>query len=253
MSDGTVTTAGVTMGPHGEVPLHFMMYPGNTGSAHGWVQASGTDPNQLLDTMGTFDWMKITQTVATLNYKSGFPIHNLTVVGAKYIKPTTANPLVLGLGQVLSGGINAKLLFSEGGLAALTYAGPPAVTIVGATNAADLTNHGAFRITGTATVNAVNLPNFNLATIALSISAATGAFSGSFILHGDQDPTKATQSLINRTGKFSGVCVTRGGGSPTLTKGVGYFLLPELQPHPGGLSVTTSPLLSGQALLESGQ
>jgi hypothetical protein len=248
MADGVVSTCSTTMGPNGEVPLHFMLYT-NTGSAHGWAQASGTAPNLLLDSMGTFDWIKSAQTAATLNYKNGFPLHSLTVIGAQYIKPTVASPLVLGIAPATSG-TNARLVFSEGGLATLNYTGPPAVNIVGATNAAELTSDNTFRILGTATANSVSLPNPNPATFALTISATTGAFSGSFILHGDQNPTKATTSLINRTGTFSGVCVTRNTGTPTLTLGVGYFLLPELQPYPG-LSVTTSPLLSGQVLLES--
>ena len=247
MADGTATAAKVTMGPHGEVPLHFMLCT-NTASAHGWVQASGTDPNLLLDSVGTFDWMKSVQTGSTLNYMNGFPLHTLTVIGAKYIKPTAASPVVLGLSTALPGP-NAQLLFSEGGLAALTYTGTPAVSIVAAAHAADLTNNGTFRLTGTATANTVVWPISNPATISLSVTAATGAFSGGFILHGDQDPTKATSSPINRTATFSGVCITRSSGSSPLTAGVGFFLLPELQPYPG-LAVTASPLLSGQVFLQ---
>ena len=204
----------------------------------------------MLDSMGTFDWMKSAQTGSTLNYKNGFPLHTLTVIGAKYIKPTTSSPLVMGIPTSLTG-TNAQLLFSEGGLAALTYAGPPAVSIVAAANAADLTNNGILRLTGTSTANTVALPIPNPATISLSVIVATGAFTGGFILHGDQDPTKATSSPINRTGTFSGVCITRSTGSPTLTAGVGFFLLPELQPYPG-LPVTASPLLSGQVLFQQG-
>ncbi len=254
MSDGTATTASVTMGPHGEVPLHFMLYT-NTGSAHGWVQASGTAPNLLLDNRAnfTFDWMKNPQTAVTLNYKGGIPLHSLTVIGASYVKPTVASPLVLSIAPVTSG-TNAQLVFSEGGLAALNDTGiTPAVHIAGAVNAGQLTTNNAFRILGTDTANSVSLPNPNPATISLTISPTTGTFGGSFILHGDQDPTKSTTSLvINRTATFSGVCVTRGGGTPPFVKGVGYFLLPELQPYPG-LSVTAAPLLSGQVLLLQGQ
>ena len=250
MADGVVSTCSATMGPNGEVPLHFMLH-GNTGSAHGWVKASGGDPNLLLDSAGTFDWRQNSQTGTILNYKAGFPLHQLTVIGAKYIKPTAANPLVMGIPGV-SSGTNAKLVFSEGGLSALTFAGPPAVNIVAASNAVDLTNHGTFRIAGTATANSVSLPNPNPATIAIAINATAGSFNGSFVLHGDQDPTRATPFLINRQGTFSGMCVTRSTGSPTLTQGVGYFLLPELQPYPG-LPVAAAPLLSGQILLESGQ
>lgn len=241
MADGTVTTAAVTMGPHGEVPLHFMLY-GNTGSAHGWVQASGTDPGQLLDTMGTFDWLKNAQTAATLSYKAGFPLHNLTVAGAKYVKPTAASPLVLGLPSTSVGTPNAALAFSEGGLNAL-----PAANITGAADAANLAAHARFRIAGTAAANTVTPPSPNPVNIAMTITAATGVFNGSFILHGDQDPTKTAPVLITRTAAFSGICVTRGAVNPQFVEGAGYFLLPELTP---GVSVKASPVLSGQVILE---
>jgi hypothetical protein len=248
MADGTVTTAAVTMGPHGEVPLHFMLY-GNTGSAHGWVQASGADPGQLLDNMGTFDWLKAPQTAATLSYKAGFPLHNLTVAGAKYIKPTATSPLVLGLPATAAGTPNAALAFSEGGLTALTYDGiQPPVRIIGAADAANLAAHARFRIAGTAAANTVTPPSPNPVNIAMTITAATGVFNGSFILHGDQDPTKAAPALINRTATFSGICVTRGTGSPPLVQGAGYFLLPELTQ---GVSVKAAPVLSGQVVLET--
>ncbi|MDB6140014.1 MAG: Delta-60 repeat protein, partial [Verrucomicrobiaceae bacterium] len=249
MADGTVTTAGVTMGPHGEVPLHFMLYT-NTGSAHGWVQASGAEPGQLLDNAGTFDWMKNHQTAATLNYKDGFLLHNLSVIGAKYVKPTAASPLVMGI-PVAPSGNNARLFFYDGGLTGLNYAGPPAVNIAAAAHGSDLTDHGAFRISGTATANTVSLPVANPAGIILKISASTGVFNGSFILHGDQDPTKSTASPINRTATFSGICVTRSTGAFTFVQGAGYFLLSELQPAPG-LAVSASPLLSGQVVLQKG-
>ena len=249
MADGSVAVASVGMGPHGDVPLHFMFY-GNTGSAHGWVKASGTDPNLLLDSTGTFDWVKNTQAGSTLNYKAGFPLHSLTVVGAKYIKPTatSSSPLVLGL-PALTSGINAGLAFSEGGLAALTYAGPPMVNIAAPVKIADLTGHATFRVTGKYSANTVVLPDPNPASIAFTINAATGAFGGSFTLHGDQNPTKSTSSLVNRTAAFSGLCITRGAGSPTLNSGFGFFLLSELQPYPG-LAVTASPVLSGQVVFE---
>ena len=246
MADGATTTCFTTMGPNGEVPLHFMLYT-NTGSAHGWVQATGNDPDLLLDTMGTFDWMKTKQTAATLSYKNGFALQNLTVVGAKYIKPTAGSPLVMGIGA--SSSSNAQLLFSEGGLLALSYVGPPAVSIAAAANITDLTNHSAILVTGTATSNSVSLPTPNPATITVTINAGTGAISGSFILHGDQDPTKSATTLINRTGTFSGLSITRDSGVAPFNQGVGYFLLPELQPYPG-LPVGSAPVLSGKIVIQ---
>ena len=248
MADGTATTAAITMGPHGEVPLHFMLYT-NTGSAHGWVKASGSDPSQLLDTLGTFNWLKKPQTAVTLNYANGFPLHNLSVIGGKYVKPTAASPLVLGLGPV-SSGVNAALKFSDGGLEALTFAGPPAVNIAGAANINELVDNAAFRLAGTAAANTFTAPSPNKAAITFTVSPTTGIFSGSFTLHGDQDPTKTTASLtINRTATFNGICVTRATGMPTLVQGVGYFLLSELQPAPG-LAIKSAPILSGQVTLD---
>ncbi|MDB6119021.1 MAG: Gloeo Verruco repeat-containing protein, partial [Verrucomicrobiaceae bacterium] len=247
MADGTVTTANVTMGTHGEVPLHFMLYT-HTGSAHGWVQVSGTDPNLLLDSVGPFNWVKAAQTASTLSYSQGFPLHSLKVIGAKYIKPTAASPLVMSIPAVTSG-TNGGLLFSEGGLTALTYAGPPAVNVLGAVHAADLASHATFRITGTAAANKVIPPSPNPATLSIAITASSGVFNGSFILHGDPDPTKAAPALVNRTGIFSGICVMRSFGAVPFVQGAGYFLLPQLQPSPG-LIVTKAPLLSGQVLMQ---
>ncbi len=251
MADGTTTTASTTVGPHGEVPLHFLLYAG-TGSAHGWVQASGSGAALLLDSAGTFDWLKNPQTGSTLSYKGGFPLHNLTVAGAPYVKPTSAKPLVLGI-PVVSSGPNTSLDFSEGGLIALTYAGPPSVSIAGAAGFSNLIDNANVRITGTAAANSVAPPAPNPASIKVVVNAATGAFSGSFTLHGDQDPTKAAPSLvINRTASFSGLCITRLNGTPAVNSGPGYFLLSELQPYKGAV-ITAAPVLSGKVVLRQAQ
>ncbi len=244
VADGAVTTASTTMGPTGDVPLHFMLYK-NTGSAHGWVTASAdsvSNPSnsglRLLD--GSLDWMKSqAASSADRSYNAGFLLHSLTVIGGEYVKPGTSM-VILGLTDGGVGTTNAKLVFSEGGLT-----GP--APIVAATNATAANK--SFRIA--ATTQAVTLPTSanNPAGLTLSLKASTGAFSGSFVLKGDQDPTATKVSLLSRTVSYYGLLVPRVG----VKHGVGFLLLPELPSL--GLPITTlstSPIYSGKVLLEAG-
>ena len=245
MADGSVATASTTAGVNGDVPLHFMLYS-NTGAAHGWVTVtadSTTAPTNgghaLLD--GSIDWNKNSETVATRLYKSGFPLHQLTAVGGEYTKPAVGQT-VLGLLKTTTAN-NAKFVFSEGGLS-----GPSPV--VPASGAAGL--NLSFRIgsTTTAATAVVALPsgalNPGLLTVS-SLSTKTGAFSGSFTLK-DTDPLKATVK-DTRSASFNGLLVPRLG----VQQGVGYFLLGELpSAGPPATTLTTSPLLSGQVLIEAG-
>ncbi len=244
MADGAVTTASTTMGPNGNVPLHFMLYS-NTGSAHGWITASAdsTSPPannglRLLD--GSVDWFKSKATTTTdRTYNAGIPLNTLTVSGGEYVKPTTT---VLGLTDNGTGTSDAKLAFSEGGLT-----GP--APIVPATMAT--APNVSFRITST---NVLVMPTAanNPTGLTLTLNAATGAFSGTFVLKNDQDPTKTTTSLLSRAVNYYGLLVPR----VSVNQGLGFFLLPELPANATAntpkTTLSTSPILSGQVLLESG-
>lgn len=214
-ADGTPLTASTMLGPNGEVPLHFLLYsstaPANAGSLHGWTKITGVN----LDSVAPFDWLKLAQLPAntTRSYKDGFPLHNLTVIGSKYVPPTMVN-LMLGL---LAPPNNAQLVFSEGGIKDSTLGVSGALT----------------QVFGISTTNVVDMPKGltnNPGTVTMTpFSATTGAISGNFTLSGS--PARSVP--------WSGVLV------PRLSKGVGQFQLAKL-PNP-----TTSPQLSGQVVLEA--
>ena len=259
LADGVAVSGSTTLGPGGQLPLHMMLYTptvaATAGSVHGWAQAT-TDTvlplqnggHPLLD--GTVDWKKLEQTSTTRSYKAGFALHNLTVIGGVYALPP-ANTPVIGLNGVGTGN-NAKLVFSEGDLASSTLAGPgsPQGSISGTLNQ-------ALRIT---TTNAVVMPTGstsgvanNPGSVTLTLTAGTGLISGNFTLTKDNDPTDTTfpYTVITRSVPWSGVLV------PRLSKGMGQFQLPQLPavavpPSTINTTTATSPILSGEAILETG-
>jgi len=239
MADGAVTTCSCTMAANGAVPLHSMLYTG-TGSAHGWVIASAdstvTPANRglrLLD--GSVDWMKYRATTsADRTYRAGIPFNILTVIGGEYVKPTTT---VLGLKDLGVGTVDAKLVFSEGGLH-----GPAPIMHAVMAAAPDV----SFRITPTNAL-VMPIPASNPGALSLTLNAATGAFSGSFVLGKDPDPTATQLTLLSRKVYYHGLVIPR----LSVNQGLGYFLLPELPADgPPITTLLTSPILSGQVLIE---
>lgn len=245
LADGVSISGSTTTGPHGEIAVHSMLY-GNTGSLHGWINTSNdstmTPANggrPLLD--GLLDWNKSTQLPASTDraYKGGFPLHSLTVLGGKYVKPGTGQVVLEFTDDGSSN--NAKFAFSEGGLTGPSPDVPtPAVMAPGLNK--------TFRIAKT--TNVLTLPS-GLANPALlkftTFNAATGAFSGRFTLAKDPDPTKPG-TLLARPVAFNGLMILRGG----FNQGVGYFLLPKLPVvGPPPTKLLTSPILSGRVRLQS--
>jgi len=238
LSDGSTTTANTTVGSTGQIPLHSMLYT-TPGSAHGWVQVSQDSTSKptnggqpLLD--GALDWVKDAQAPSSTNhnYKAGFPLHQLTAAGGKYVKPTTT---VLG---IIDNGLtttDARLAFTDGGL--LAGLSP----IVGAAQL----NNTPFRITTTNTLVMPAGAVANPATLTLALTASSGAFSGSFVLK-DPDPTGT--ALLSRTVYYYGLIVQR----VSVNKALGFFLLSELPSDgPPKTTLATSDILSGQVVLEA--
>ncbi len=229
-ADGTTLTASTMLGPNGEVPLHFLLYsttaPANAGSMHGWTKITGTN----LDSVAPFDWLKLAQLPAntTRSYKSGFPLHNLTVIGGKYVPPTAVN---LMLGLIAPPG-NAQLVFSEGGIKNSTLGVGGALT----------------QIFSISTTNVITGLVGSPGTVTLTpFSATTGAISGNFTLS-DDDPRDTTPPIakVPRSTPWTGVLV------PRLGKGVGQFQLAKLPTNtPPATTPTNSPQLSGQVVLEA--
>ena len=232
LADGSAVTGSTTLGPDGEVPLHLMLYtptaPATAGSLLGWTQVSGTD----LDSIAPFDWLKRPQlpTSTTRSYKGGFPLHSLTVIGGKYVKPAVGD-IMLGLDTPPD---NAQVLFSEGGIKDSTLGVSGALT----------------QIFSISTTNTADMPKGltnNPGTVTVKLNAATGAMSGTFILT-DNDPrdTTAPFSTIKRSVTWVAVSV------PRLASAVGHFQLPMLPTStPPATTPSNSPMLSGSVLLEA--
>lgn len=241
MADGSAVTLSTTVGSAGDIPLHKMLYT-NLGAVHGWIKLSADSgtPQQnggrpLLD--GVLDWNKRAQSTGT-NYKSGFALHDQTVIGGRYAAPLPNLP-VFGLTDPGLGHTNVKLVFTEGGLS-----GPaPIVSAVMAGNVSNV----PLRISKT---NAVTIPAAtNMGGVTLLLTASTGAISGHFVLKNDPDLTDhvGPRATLSRTVNYYGLLVPRVG------KGFGYFMLPQLPADgPPKTTLITSPQLSGQVLLEAG-
>ncbi|MDZ4287031.1 MAG: Ig-like domain-containing protein [Prosthecobacter sp.] len=233
LADGTTVTASTTLGPDGQVPLHIPLYTptvaATAGAANGWVQVDALEDNTL---NGSLRWKKNPQasTSTTRSYKEGFPSHEIAVLGGKYL----GTPIVLPPSDGTTTSNNAMLTFTEGGLEDAVF-----------TEATDGEIRQAFRIASGKVTMPTGLLN-NPTTVKLTIYAATGAFSGSFTLK-DADPTDtvAPIAVITRTVAYSGVMV------PRLNQGVGHFVLPQLPTLEPLTTITTSPQLSGQVLLQT--
>lgn len=242
--DNQTTTASVTLSEAGDVPIHVMLYNGN-GSLHGWVRLSAdsvaTPTNgglRLLD--GQLDWEKSAPASTTDHtYKAGFARHSLTVLGGEYVKPV--GKAVLGLIDGGTGTTNAKVTFTEGGLS-----GPsPIVPAVMAT-----APNKPFRITSTNTLVLPAGTTDNPAALTLKLDAATGAFSGQFVLKNDPDPTDTTAPIatLSRTASYYGLLIPRLG----VNQGRGCFLLSELPALlPVKTTLSTSPVLSGNVVIDA--
>jgi hypothetical protein len=114
LADGTKVTFSTLLGAAGQVPLHLGAYL-NTGSLHGWSTiTSGT--GNWDGTPGFFKAMQRREST-TRSYKSGVPLHTLTLIGGTWTKPTAA-ALLLGVTDsgAAVGANNARIEFTEGGI-----------------------------------------------------------------------------------------------------------------------------------------
>jgi hypothetical protein len=93
--------------------------------------------------------------------------------------------------------------------------------------------------------NRVQMPKNSHSVAITSLNAASGLFSGSFVLT-DDDPRDMTPPIaqLKRTTKFEGVLVA------PLNLGVGHFQLAKL-PATSTENVNNTPTLSGQVTLRA--
>lgn len=194
LADGTAFTGTSIMGADRRVPLFQLLYT-NHGSLRGW-QVIGEDEWVSSDDLS---WVK-TGPISTADktYTAGYAI-TLNTSGAKYVKPTTAQPIILALPDQAD---NAMVQFSGADIeSAAKYADLAQVFRVSKTNIA------AFR---TATTG-------NPCGVKMTFVPTTGLLSGSFTL---TDP--GTLKAVVRTVTYYGVLLSH------RREGVGCFTLPGL-------------------------
>jgi len=226
MADGSRATSSGYLASSGQFALHFSLYRAS-GSAQGWAQITPGTPAAYLDNTvtGSLDWFK-QGPVSGRSYASGFAVHGLDLMGGKYTPP--------GLGDLV---LN---LPDQADNAMISFAG----ALIDEASLASQLNR-TFRI-NEQHQGLLNTGFSNPARLELRINPATGALQGSFRLQ-DQNPLNLSQTL-SREVTYSGLLV------PSLGIGVGHFQLPRLpQAGPPETTLSTSPMLSGQMVIEPAQ
>lgn len=223
LPDGSAVSGGTHVGPNGEVMLFNLLYS-NRGSHVGRLDITKATPLANNTLTGTTSWFKpapLTATSTDTVYKAGFGPLNVDSQGGVYVPPTAGN-LVMGLPVVPSNQSNAKISFSEGGIATLN------------------SFHQSLRFFTKTPQDSISLvgvlPPLTNSTQLTAVDSKKGTFSGSFTIDG------ATPTL-NRPAPFFGQIVKIG----ATTEGYGYFLLPKVPV--GTEKVMTSPKLSGRVVL----
>lgn len=210
MADGEVITASSIMGADIDIPLYQSLYRAK-GSVYGWVHCESDDAS------GSLRWAKDDHSTrpGIRLYKSGIPAHSLYVTGGRYVRPAIGTPLIPGLTDSAN---NAMLRFDEGALPA--------------------SHEQIITLTNRQTVERPPLGVANPRDVRLVLNAATGRFSGSFVMR-DTNPINVNQTLTRKVSFFG--CLI-----PGYDIGLGYFLLPEL-PNPDirGSSLSNTPIWSG--------
>jgi hypothetical protein len=156
-ADGTSFTFSTFMADDRSIPLHAMLYK-NTGSLQGETFITpAVTPNKydlIGDNTPAFDWYKLNQPLASTDrsYKGGFPVHDVTLTGGKYVP----NDLHLYLGFAPTPALaNMQLSFTESLINPFVQ---------------------AFTLTKP---NTVVVPS-NAKTLTMKIDPKTGIFTGSF-------------------------------------------------------------------------
>ncbi len=226
LADGTTLTTGTFVGPLGEVLMHQASTTADT--VVGFVTITpGSAPGYTDSTLvGTVDWSRKQQAATQRTYRDAFGPVDLTVVGGRYVVPSTT-AIVMGL---LDKPDNAQVRFVSGGI----DDSPPVPDIT-----ARIKPGGT--VTPPLTVN-------NPRGTTLTVLPASGSFSGGFVLVDNNTVMPTTK--VTRIVSYRGLIVSEAG----VLRGYGHFLLPKLpSAGPPSTSTTTSPILSGQVVLEAAQ
>jgi hypothetical protein len=219
MADGAAFTSSSHLSPGGVFALYSILnssLPEYAGSISGTASIS-TLPLTLDQMDGTISWMK--RPGYSRNYRAGIPLHERTIVGARYTAPI-ARP-ILGLPISVAGLANASLIFDEAHV-------EDAVFLPAASQEFE-------QLIVISTRNVVSLPS-NPGQATCLINATSGLCSGIFKL-----TDTVSGSPLVRTAQWNALSV------PRLGNAVGYFTLPQLPIS--GQEAYEAPILSGYAEL----
>jgi len=222
LPDGSTLLCTTFIGQQGQVLLYQALHA-NRGSCFGKLTVTPVNAPTDNTVAGSPTWFKPQSLPAAKDtvYAAGFSTLTLDAKGSTYLAPAKGQ-IITGFIPVIVGGTNAKLAFTEGGLA------PDFDQLLRLFNASATGLTNSITIATFATGN-----NPNKVTMT-TFTAPTGLYAGNFTIPGT--PV--------RLAPFFGQIV-RVFGTTTTTQGYGYFLLPSV---PGtGQTVTTSPKLSGKA------
>ena len=152
-ADGTSFTFSTFIADDRSIPLHAMLYK-NTGSLQGETFINSTTFDLIGDISPALDWYKLNQPLASKDrsYKDGFPVHDLTLSGGKYVPNDLHSYLGFDPTPSL---VNMQLSFAESLITPFVQ---------------------AFTLTKP---NAVVVPS-NAKSLTLKIDPKTGIFTGSF-------------------------------------------------------------------------
>lgn len=204
-NDGVAFTSSGIVWADGRTPVFALLYS-SKGSIRGLPQITAGDGR----VGGSIDLQKTGPiSAADHAYSTGFGPIDLVPEGSKWVKPA-ANAVVLGL--VNQPG-NFTVAFSQGGIEAVAQAGQISQT---------------FQLQTNGTGKFATLANGNPAGVTMTVTTASGLFSGFFKL---TDPKPGGTGTQTRLVSYFGILV------PHLQQGFGEFMLPGL--------ATGSDVLSG--------
>ncbi|WP_170266493.1 carboxypeptidase regulatory-like domain-containing protein [Brevifollis gellanilyticus] len=218
LADGTTFACVTSAGPHGEV-LIFQPLHGNKGSILGKLvitqgSAGFVPPFGNGTLAGTVSWLR--PDIPGRLYPTKLGPYDLTAVGGRYVPPSPATSIVMGIVDDLSSN-NAELVFSGADLGTMNPDIP-------------------FRLKQASGFVAPLAAN-NPAGTKVTVTPATGTFAGSFTL---VQPNNIIGEA-RRPAAFQGQIVR---DTDQALRGYGFFLLPDL-PVSSGQTLTNTPLHSG--------
>ena len=224
LADGTTGTCSTKVADNGQVPLYLGAYK-NTGSLHGNSLITAASGNWDNLPASNLTWRKSGQTAgSTRSYVGGISLHNLTLVGGKWIAPTSTTLL---LGVTDSGSNNARIDFTNAFINTSFLAPGGTFTV-------------PFRIRSSP-ASSILLPTPKPGSISIVPNLTTGLFTGSFKSL-DDNPLIVGIQNIPRTAPFAGAFIQR------LNQGLGHFNLARL-PFAGETNPSKTPILSGRVLI----